>query len=417
MILPGSDNARDAVRPALLHVLGGGPWQLPTIRLAKRLGLRVLVTDMHVDRPGYRDADFHETVSIADSEATLAVARRYRVDGIICDTTDVGVQTAACVASALGLPGIGIDAAVRCTRKDLMRRHLQAAGMPAPSWSVVRSAGELRDLVRSWGPPIIVKPVDNQSGNGVTKVEADSGIDAAYARATAATRQPFVLAEAYIEGTECIVDGFVVAGHPAVLAIAEKIQYTENPTISSRISYPGTLTAAQLARIESECCRTVCALGLSQGVFHAEFRVTDDAVIPLDIAARGGGVMIYTHVVPFVSGVDVNAAQVLLALGMSFPIEPRPIRRSANIEFFRLPPGELEAISGIEAASAFPGVLAVHIAASPGSRYDGLVRKDDRPGWVIGGGDTADESFGAAVGGKQLLRAHMRGAICPVPVL
>ena len=91
----------------LVHVLGGGQWQLPTVQLAKSLGYRVLVTDIYEQRPAYACADAHAAVDITDRESTLRVAREHRVNGIICDTTDVGVPTMAYVAEQLGFPGSG----------------------------------------------------------------------------------------------------------------------------------------------------------------------------------------------------------------------------------------------------------------------------------------------------------------------
>ena len=112
------------MKPKLLHVLGGGPWQLPTVRLAKALGHRVLVSDMYRERPAYALADEHEVVDITDCEATLQLASRCRIDGIICDTTDVGVVTAAFVAERLGLPGIGHETARNFTDKEIGRAHV-----------------------------------------------------------------------------------------------------------------------------------------------------------------------------------------------------------------------------------------------------------------------------------------------------
>ena len=59
----------------LIHILGGGQWQLPTIRLAKSLGYRTLVTDMYAERPGYALADEHAVTipSIRYFSATLNV--------------------------------------------------------------------------------------------------------------------------------------------------------------------------------------------------------------------------------------------------------------------------------------------------------------------------------------------------------
>ena len=55
------------MKPKLLHVLGGGQWQLPTVRLAKAMGYRVLVSDMHRERPAYALADHKEVVDITDA--------------------------------------------------------------------------------------------------------------------------------------------------------------------------------------------------------------------------------------------------------------------------------------------------------------------------------------------------------------
>lgn len=118
----------------LLHVIGAGPWQVPTIRRARSLGLRVLVSDGWDERPGYAIADLCERASIVDAEATLAAARRHRVAGVLCDTTDNGVFAAAYAAESLGLPGVGIEAALNCTDKSRMAARAQAAGLPVPHW-------------------------------------------------------------------------------------------------------------------------------------------------------------------------------------------------------------------------------------------------------------------------------------------
>src|SRR5690348_15397490 len=98
-------------RPRLLHMLGGGQWQVATAALAKQLGYRLLISDPNEDRPAYPYADIIERVDITDREKTLGVAARHGIHGIVCDTTDVGVPTMAYVAEELGLPGIGREVA------------------------------------------------------------------------------------------------------------------------------------------------------------------------------------------------------------------------------------------------------------------------------------------------------------------
>lgn len=397
------------MKPKLLHVLGGGQWQLPTVHLAKAMGHRVLVSDMHRERPAYALADHHEVVDITDGEATLKLAARHRIDGIICDTTDVGVATAAFVAERLGLPGIGYETALNFTNKGRMRRLTDAAGMAVPRYRLLSSATGLAAAAEAIGFPLIVKPVDNQSGRGVSRLSASNGLDAAYRLARSCSRSGEVLIESCVEGSEIIVDGFVVAGKAQILGIARKRPFSDSLTVSSRIHYPGALPRAEFDRIRAATGATLSALGLQEGVFHAEFMLSGEDVVPIDIAARGGGVMIYTHVVPHVSGVNVNQAMIERALGQPVRINPLPASRAANVEFFSMPHGTIAEIVGVDAAAAVPGVAAIHFNLRAGDEVGPLEHKDRRPGYVVSLANTAAEVIAIARHAVSLIRVRMDG--------
>lgn len=400
----------------LIHILGGGPWQVPTVRLAKALGYRVLVTDMYADRPAYAIADIHAVVDITDQAATLEIARLHQIDGVLCDTTDVGVPTAAYVAEQLGLPGLGHATALNCTNKGRMRQRTDEAGLTVPRYRLITSASELDVVAAALGYPVVVKPADNQSGRGVNRASNRDGLAAAYALAREFSRAGEVVIESCVEGIEIIVDGFVVAGDARILGLAYKTPYADALTISSRIHYPGGPPPSNFARIRATTSSALSALGLCNGVFHAEFILTGDDVVPIDIAARGGGVKIYSHVVPHVSGIDVNTAMIRWAMGESTNIEPPAIAKAANIEFIRMPDGELSQIIGAEAASAIPGVAAVHFNVHAGDRIGPLGYKDHRPGYVVALADTAAEAIDISLRAKARISVLMAGQERPVRV-
>src|SRR5579864_6766290 len=205
-----------------VHVLGGGEWQVPTIKLAKACGYRVLCTDIYPERPGYAYADDHVVVDIADNVATLEVARRKRVDGIICDTTDVGVPTMAYVAEHMGLPGIGYETALNFTNKFRMRDITSAAGVPNPPFRLV---GDRRDLVAAAadiGFPLVLKPVASQSSRGVHVVRTADALESAFTEASRYARNGQVIAEGFLDGTEVTVEGYCLEGEPLVCGISDK---------------------------------------------------------------------------------------------------------------------------------------------------------------------------------------------------
>ena len=105
---------------------------------------------------------------------------------------------------------------------------------------------------------------------------------------------------------------------------------------------------------------------------------------PIDCAARGGGAMIYTHVLPAVSGVDAVAASIQAALGRT-PDLRTGARQAACVAFARTDAGWLRAVQGLERLPTLPGVLGWHVAAQPGDRLGVAVDKDARPAWVVAG--------------------------------
>lgn len=402
----------------LIHVLGGGAWQVPTVQRCRELGFRVLVTDPNLNRPAIAFADIHEAVDITNADATLEVSRRHGIVGILCDTTDWGVHTAAFVAEALALPGIGVDAALNVTNKARMRRLTKAAGLHSPSFAVISRTDKLRDAAAVIGLPLVAKPVDNQSGHGVGIVTAWPELEPTVGAALQASRHGLVLIEQMLQGVEVIVDGFVVDGACQVLGMARKTPYADNPTVCSQILYcEDHELPAPFEAIREACQRTVAALGVGQGIIHAEFIVYGDSVTPIDVAARGGGVLIYRVVIPHVSGVDANRAVIEQCAGLNPVVSPHARRRCACIEFFRLPPGRLDAWHGADEARSMPGIAALMLNAMSGDMVGTLGNKDQRPGYLVSLGDTSAEVLGAVAAAKARLSASMDGHLERVPVI
>jgi biotin carboxylase len=385
---------------------------VPTVELARALGYRVLVTDMYPQRPAYAIADLSEVVDITDRDATLAAARRHHIDGVICDSTDVGVPTAAFVAQAMGLPGMGLEVALNCTDKTRLRALTASSGL---RHRAIGSVDELPSAVDAVGLPLVIKPSDNQSGRGVQILRSASQATQAFERAMGFSRSGRVLLEQHLAGTEMIVDGFVTDGAVAVLAVAVKTPYADNPTLAKRIHYPLAadlpVPLAQLQRVTQD---TMSALGLEQGVFHAEFMSCKDRIVPIDVAARGGGVLIYRQVIPHVSGVDVNRAMIELAMGRKPPITPRADRRCANIEFLRMPVGRFSAVLGVDEASAVEGVAAIVFNVKPGDLVGPIEDKDQRPGYIVALCDSSAAAIQACERAKARLRVCLHGVDEPV---
>lgn len=394
--------------PLLLHVLGAGPWQLATMRMAREMGCRVLATDGSADKAGFALADLQEVADITDPAATLAAARRHRVDGVLCDTTDNGVLAAAFTAAELGLPGIGPEAARNCTDKARMTACAAAAGLRVPLSAQAADVQAAQRAALALPGPWVVKPVDNQSGRGVAVVRDAAALPTALAEAFRHSRRHEVLVQEFVAGVEVIVDSLVCDNELHVLGVAAKLPYADNPTVSQRITYGVAALPVTMDALTEANAQLLRALGVKQGLVHAEFMLDGGAPVPIDVAARGGGVHIYPVVLPHVSGVDAMRAAIELALGRPCHVQPRPARRAANIEFLRAGSGRIAAIRGVQAARDLPGVAVVHLNLGPGDDIGHLQHKDHRLGHIVTLANTVEEAVDAGQRAARLVHAEMQ---------
>jgi D-alanine-D-alanine ligase len=102
----------------------------------------------------------------------------------------------------LGIPytGSGVLASALAMDKLRTKQLWQARGLPTPPYEQLSASTDFAAVAKRLGLPIMVKPVNEGSSIGMTKVRAASGLDEAYALAVNYDRA--VIAERFIEGTE-----------------------------------------------------------------------------------------------------------------------------------------------------------------------------------------------------------------------
>lgn len=355
------------------------------------MGFRVLVSDMDFKSPGFVLADLHEVADITDAAATLEVARRHRIDGIVCDTTDVGVPTMAYVAERMGLPGIGLQTALNFTNKYQMRAVTSAAGLPNPPFRLVRDKSELRAAVDAIGWPVVLKPVDCQSSRGVHVVHESARLDDSFADALAVSRSREVIAEGFLDGVEVTVEGVCVDGEVFAIGISDKDHFAHRSEVANRLTYPAACSEGVHQRIRETNAAVVRALGLRTGVTHAEYMVCADGVFLIEIAARGAGSRVYSTIVPHLAGLPIPELYLRHVMGESMSVRPDGLPRAANLGFFSFPTGRVTRISGVEEAARLPGVSEVLLEFAVGDVLQPPQDDRSRPGLVVVLGSTRDE--------------------------
>jgi biotin carboxylase len=351
-------------------VIAGGKWQLPLIRKAKSMGLFVIDSNLYPDSPGFREANVGLVADARDAEKNLAFAREYKPDGIVTDQTDVSVFTVAYLCDQLGLPGVGPTTAQLFTNKYLLRNFLREHGYPTPPFSLCRTLAEAADFAADIGYPIALKPPASQGSRGVFKVDSESELPSRFADAQRASRESEVLVEKFVSGILLTVEGLQTRSRHYSLAVSRRETFAHNPMLgSSQIYSPGD-EQMDFETLKREHNALVEGMGLRFGLTHAEYVFSAGEFFLIEIAARGGGSGISSHIVPAVSGIETNELLIRMSLGEEITtLTPSADPYSfALLGFLNFQPGVVKDVHGLDKVRALPGVAHISLNVAAGER-------------------------------------------------
>lgn len=154
--------------------------------------LRARGIDAHPFDP--RDRDLAALIAERFDRVFIALHGRYGEDGTIQGALEL-----------LGIPYTGSGVLASALAMDKWRTKLvwQAAGVPTPAYELIDRDADFGAVAARLGLPIMVKPANEGSSIGMTKVRRAEDLEEACT--LAANYDPLVIAERFIEGTELTV--------------------------------------------------------------------------------------------------------------------------------------------------------------------------------------------------------------------
>ncbi len=333
-------------------ILGAGTFQMPLINAAKKHGLQVICVTPDGDYPGIKAADkvlFHDA---RDAEFVLEAARREQIDGIISDQAEIFVRPVAYVAEKLGLPGNGYETACLYTDKHLMRKRSKELGLATIESYVVREPDEAVRIFRSLNGTAIIKPVDNCSSRGISKIRSEAELMEKWDEAKQYSESGDIIVERFVEGPQFEVDSIAVNGHVRVLMYADLNEFSI-PNVFSSASrlYPSEADPLTVERLLAYSNRINEGFGMKQGISHNEYIMDEKTgeIYLIEAALRGGGTYIASHIAKLETGLDTADFLVKTALGQLDDVPDFEMNKChAGYACFYLPQGRIVSIAGLD---------------------------------------------------------------------
>lgn len=371
-----------------MKLLGLEAVQNATYYLSRYRQIEEFGADLYVLN-GLGDPDFWpaERYRVAGSkhiDDIIAAARAWHAaehfDGVLT-FSESAVVAVAMVAEALGLPGVGPEAARTSRNKLLMRRAHERAGVPRPRFRLVPDLPAALDTAAEFGYPVILKPTLGAASNFVFRLDDPDELRLRYGQALEGMQQMSwyrmepdgtdhgphgLLIESFLEGPEYLTEALAWDDEVYLGSIVDRVT-VEGATFDDDVHHaPTSLTPDQIAAVHKVIAAAARAQGIRRSVMHAEVRFHHGAPHMLEIAVRPGGGGL-DHFARISAGYSPIQVMMDVARGVRPNVTHyRPTAVHTAGTCLISGPGRVEAINVPAAVSNSPRVFFLKITAKPG---------------------------------------------------
>lgn len=340
-----------------LLIMGANPETAEIVKIANAMGIYTIVTDYIPNSPAKSVASKSYDIDCLDVQALVSLAKEEEVDGVLVGVADVLLPYYQQVCEILELP-------CYCTReqitilsnKDLFKRTCKKygiLGIPEYHLSPNPTDNELKEIIY----PVLVKPVDNCSGKGMTVCYNESELKPALKKGLSYSRAGKVLIERFMTCDDFIIYYTFKDGYYSVSMLGDRYTCTTQKGVSPVCLadvYPSKYSDLYFRTMHEKACRMFHDLGISDGVFLIQAFIENDDIYVYDPGFRlqGGAQHL---VINAVHGFDQRKMLIEFALtGSMGPVDLRidddyQLRgKTAGSIWFLLKEGVISKIMGIE---------------------------------------------------------------------
>lgn len=268
-----------------LLILGGNPETTPLVEIANKMGVKTIVTSARHTDAAKKVAWKSYDVDGMDVPGLVALAREEQVDGVLVGVADILVPSYCKVCDALGLPCYATQEIVDVFAfKDVFKATCERYGVHGIPEYYLDAEMKREDLDKIQYP-VMIKPVDNGGGVGMTVAYNEEELVEGVKKALDASYKKRFIVEKYMFCDDMGMYYTFKDGYCSASCIYDRYTTDEQPGLS-RVCLGGTYPSKHLdeyfERMHSNVLRLFKEIGIKNGVLmlsgfyeNGEFYVYD----------------------------------------------------------------------------------------------------------------------------------------------
>lgn len=268
-----------------LLILGGNPETIPLVEIANSWGIKTIVASARHTDPAkayaWKSYDFEGL----DANTVIKIATEEQVDGVLVGVADILVPMYCKVCEALDLPCYATQKIVDVFAfKDVFKSTCEKYGVHGIPEYYLDADMNREDLDRIQYP-VMVKPVDNGGGVGMTVAYNEEDLREGVAKALYASYKKRFIVEKYMQCEDMGMYYTFKDGVCSASCIYDRYTTDEQPGLS-RVCLGGTYPSKHLdeyfSRMHENALRMFKEIGIQNGILmlsgfyeNGEFYVYD----------------------------------------------------------------------------------------------------------------------------------------------
>lgn len=268
-----------------LLILGGNPETIPLVEIANRWGIKTIVASARHTDPAKAYAWKAYDFEGLDAGAVIKIATEEKVDGVLVGVADILVPMYCKVCEALDLPCYATQKIVDVFAfKDVFKSTCEHYGVHGIPEYYLDAEMKREDLDRIQYP-VMIKPVDNGGGVGMTVAFNEEELREGVKKALDASYKKRFIVEKYMQCEDMGMYYTFKDGVCSASCIYDRYTTDEQPGLS-RVCLGGTYPSKHLneyfSRMHDNALRMFKEIGIQNGILmlsgfyeNGEFYVYD----------------------------------------------------------------------------------------------------------------------------------------------
>jgi len=303
-----------------LLVLGTGKDQVFGIEKAIEMGLYTIGLDMNELSDGAKFVDEFYKINIKNDGEVVDFLKNYNrpIDGVIAFGVDIP-DILAKAAELRNLPYY-TNYKTACISKDkyLAKERMKGCGVDLPIYRKIKNFDELKQTVKDFGYPCVLKPTDNSGARGVLRLTEDIDLRWAFENSISFSGNKRLILEEFLDGVQLSTESFIVDGKVYTVGIAERnYEFLEKFSpyiVENGGDLPPELTDEQRGEIDGQILKCAKAFDVKNGIIKGDLVLHGGKIFIIEVALRLSGGHFSSIEIPLNTGVDFLKYAILMSL-------------------------------------------------------------------------------------------------------